>query len=249
MSEKKKGNIHDGHRERLRKQFEQHGLDRFADHQALELLLTYAIPRGDVNPSAHELMRHFHSFSAVLEATPEDLAEVPGVGPKAALFFHLLLQTFRRYDCDRNQTSKQLDNPSKIKQYVTPLFLGITHEVVYLLCLDSQLKVSHCEKIGEGSINSANFSIRRTVELALKRKASSVVLAHNHPNGTIVPSASDLITTERLIAALSQIGVQLSDHLVVAGAQVGSLRDSGHLAVHEDKVAKRFNDSFCHTQN
>ena len=241
MSEqKKKKNVHDGHRDRLREQFEKHGLDRFADHQALELLLTYAIPRGDVNPTAHELMRHFHSLSAVLEASPEDLMEVEGIGPKSALFIRFMVEFFRRYDCDRNQTSTHLKSTDIARKHIEPLFLGINHEVVYLLCLDAQLKILHSEKMAEGSINSTNFSIRRTVETALKRKASSIIIAHNHPQGIAVPSGADMLTTERLIAALAPIGIQLSDHIIIASGQSGSMRDSGHLEACEIKVAERF---------
>ncbi len=75
--------IHDGHREKMRNRFLTAGLDAFADHEALELLLYYAIPRRDTNPTAHALMERYGSLSAVLEAPAEDLRKVEGVGESA----------------------------------------------------------------------------------------------------------------------------------------------------------------------
>ena len=72
--------IHDGHREKMRRRFLQGGLDNFADHEALELLLFYAIPRRDTNPIAHALMERYGSLSAVLSAPVEDLQKVEGIG-------------------------------------------------------------------------------------------------------------------------------------------------------------------------
>ena len=70
--------IHDGHRQRKKEQFRQHGLESFADHEALELLLFYAIPRKDTNPIAHKLLDHFGSLSQVFEATEEELKKIEG---------------------------------------------------------------------------------------------------------------------------------------------------------------------------
>ena len=233
-------NLHSGHRERLREQFEKHGLDSFADHQAIELLLTYAIPRGDVNPTAHKLMRHFHSLSTVLEASVEDLMEVEGMGPKSALFIRFMAEFFRRYDCDRNQTSEPLETVEDIFKYVRPLFLGVKNEVVYLLCLNSLGSVTHCEKISEGSINSTLFSVRRTIEIALNRKASGIIIAHNHPQGLAQPSGADLYTTKRLILGLGPVGIPLIDHIIVADDASCSLRSHGHLQDCEKKAEDLF---------
>ena len=81
--------IHDGHRERVRRRFLENDLDGFADHEALELLLYYAIPQGDVNPLAHELIDRFGSLSGVFTAPVEMLTEVKGVGERAAVLLRL----------------------------------------------------------------------------------------------------------------------------------------------------------------
>ena len=82
--------MHSGHRARLRRRFFEEGLSGFAPHEALELLLCFAIPQRDVNPLAHKLIKRFGSLSAVLEARPEELMETPGVGPNAAALLSLI---------------------------------------------------------------------------------------------------------------------------------------------------------------
>jgi len=222
--------IHAGHRTRLREQFLAHGLDTFADHQALELLLSFAIPRRDVNPIAHALMKHFGTLSAVFEASPQDLLEVDGLGEQSVTLIRLVTALGRRYQLDRAKADRILDSTERTGQFVAPLFHGLTDEAVYLVCLDGSLRVTHYEKLAEGSVNALSFSIRRAVEIALKRKAVYVVLAHNHPSGLAIPNVTDIATTEQLINALAPLGIRLADHIIVAGDDFVSMRDSGHLS-------------------
>jgi len=221
--------IHSGHRARLREQFLEHGLDTFADHQALELLLSFAIPRRDVNPIAHGLMNHFGSFSKVFEASPQDLLEVDGIGEHGVTLIRLVTALGRRYQLDRGKEDLILSDTKRTGNFVAPLFHGLTDEAVYLVCLDGSLRVTHHEKLAEGSVNALSFSIRRAVEIALKRKAVYVVLAHNHPSGLAIPNVTDIATTEQLIGALAPLGIRLADHIIVAGDDFVSMRDSGHL--------------------
>ena len=131
--------LHKGHRERLR---EREGLDNFEDHQVLELILFQAIPRLDTNPIAHRLMQRFGSLSAVLEADPNDLAVVEGVGPNAAAFLSMIPQVTRRYFLDRiRHTRKPLNTSEAAAEYLVPLMAGRSEEVFYVICLDSQLRI------------------------------------------------------------------------------------------------------------
>ena len=89
-------NEHAGHRARLRESYREKGIEGMADHQVLELLLTYALPRVDVNPLAHRLLDRFGSLNEVLSARPDQLQQVQGVGESAAVFLSLLGQVDRR---------------------------------------------------------------------------------------------------------------------------------------------------------
>lgn len=219
--------IHDGHRQRLKERFLREGLDNFEQLQVLELLLFYCIPRQDTNPIAHALLDRFGSVSKVLEATPEELKKVPGVGESAALFLSLIMATGRYYLVNQKEKDTILTSIEKCGQYLLPFFHGRRNETVFLLCLDAKCKVLSCKEVGEGSVNSAAVPIRRIVEMALGDNATSVVLAHNHPSGLALPSGEDIQTTRRLSLALRAVEIELVDHVVVADGDYVSLAQSG----------------------
>lgn len=220
--------IHDGHRKHIKERFLREGLDNFTEVQVLELLLFYVIPRKDTNPIAHELINHFGSLAQVLDAPVEELEKVEGIGPNAALLLSLITALARFYLVSRTEKQTILNSLEACGQYLKPYFLGRRVEVVYLLCLDAKCKVLSCREVGEGSVNSANVSIRRIVELALSQNASSVVLAHNHPSGLALPSEEDVSTTRRVAAALSMVDIPLVDHIIVADDDYVSLVQSGY---------------------
>lgn len=218
--------IHDGHRQRLKNRFREEGLDHFEEHQVLELILYYTIPRRDTNPIAHELLKRFGSLAQVLEARPEELAKVPGMGDSAATFLSLITAVGRYYLVNRTMQETILPSIEKCGQYLVPFFHGRRNEMVYILCLDAKCKVLCCKEMGEGSVNSAGVPIRRIVETALGANATSVVLAHNHPSGFALPSGEDIQTTKRVAMALDVVEIQLVDHIVVADDDFVSLAQS-----------------------
>ena len=219
--------IHDGHRQRLKTRFREEGLDHFEEHEVLELLLYYTIPRKDTNPIAHELLARFGSLAQVLDARPEELAKVPGMGDSAATFLSLITAVGRYYLVNRTIQETILPSIEKCGQYLVPFFHGRRNEMVYILCLDAKCKGLCCKEMGEGSVNSAGVPIRRIVEAALGANATSVILAHNHPSGFALPSGEDVQTTKRVAMALDAVEIQLVDHIVVADDDFVSLAQSG----------------------
>ena len=219
--------MHDGHRQRLKAQFRDNGLDGFPEVNVLELLLFYCIPRQDTNPLAHKLLDHFGSLYQVMEATPEQLEKVPGVGEHIATFLPLITAAGRYYQSNRQKDVKILSSTDACGQYLMPHFHGRRNETVFLLCLDAKGKVLSCKMIGEGSVNSAGVPIRRVVEAALYNDASAVILAHNHPSGLALPSTEDLETTLALARALQAVEIVLADHLVFADSDYVSMIQSG----------------------
>lgn len=234
MSKAHNQEVHKGHRARLKTRFLKEGLDSFDDHQVLELLLFQAIPRIDTNPLAHLLIKRFGSLSAVLEADPTDLESVPGVGRSAALFLSMVPQVTRRYFLDRvKHAKKPLTTSEAAAEYLVPLMAGRSEEVFYVLCLDSQLRVSYPALISEGTVKDAIVHPRKVVNEALRHKASAVILAHNHPAGGLKPSAHDLRLTGRLVQALGHIDINVVDHIIVAGDKIYSFARDGTLPAYQ----------------
>jgi len=222
-------NIHAGHREKMRNKFLAGGLDAFADHEALELLLYYAIPRKDTNPIAHALMERYGSLSAVLAAPVEDLQKVEGIGESAAVLLKLVPQIQKKARLADAKRETALTSVSQFGAYLLERFHGEKNEVIYQLCLDRKGKLLVCKRLGEGDMSSANLDIRRMIENAILSSASGVVLAHNHPSGIALPSQDDYIATDQAKAALATIGVVLLDHIILADGDFVSLAESGYL--------------------
>ena len=116
--------IHDGHREKMRRRFLQGGLEPFADHEALELLLYYAIPRRDTNPIAHALMERYGSLAAVLDAPVEDLQKVEGVGESAAVLLKLVPQLYRKARLAEAERETVLNSSERAGAYLLERFAG-----------------------------------------------------------------------------------------------------------------------------
>ena len=219
--------IHDGHRQRLKDRYLKEGLDNFEEHQVLELLLFYCVPRKDTNPIAHALLDRFGSLSQVLEAPASELRKVPGMGDSAATFLALVNDIGRYYQVNRRARTEILTTLEQCGAFLVPYFYGRRNETVFLLCLDAKCKVLCCKEVGEGSVNSAAIPIRRVVEMALGANATSVILAHNHPSGVALPSDEDVCTTRRVALALHAVEIQLVDHVVVADDDYVSMVQSG----------------------
>ena len=219
--------VHQGHRQRLRERFLEEGLENFKEHEVLELLLYYCIPRRDTNIIAHNLIDRFDTLAGVLEAPPSELKKVEGMGDGAATFIALLQAAERYYLVNKQDDGKPMTSVEACGRYLVPKFRNLRNESVYLLSLDAKCKMLSCRLVGEGSVNSAAVPIRRIVEMALEAGATSVVLAHNHPSGIALPSPEDVQTTRRLAMALSAVEIGLVDHIVVADEDYVSMVQSG----------------------
>lgn len=222
-------NIHRGHREKMRQRFLKSGLEGFADHEALELLLFYAIPRQDTNPIAHRLMERYGSLSAVLSAPAEDLKKVEGIGESAAVLLKAAGQIAQKARLSDAAAQRPLTDVEAVGAYLLERYAGETHEMLYELCLDQKGKLLACKRLSEGSASSAALDIRKVVENAILTSASAVILAHNHPSGIALPSDDDCAATTRAARALQTIGVTLADHIVVADDDFVSMAQSGYL--------------------
>lgn len=219
--------LHQNHRERVLEKFRRFGLDVFSDHEVLELLLFFAIPRVDTNPTAHRLLARFGSLHAVLEAPAEQLCEVEGIGPRAATLLRLAYAMCARYQQDvakSERHSDRLNTIERIGAYFVPQFAGEQDEVLLAAYLDGAGRVIKCEEIARGGHTQVTVDAYKIARTALLCDASGVALAHNHPNGTATPSEADLLATRRLEQTLAGLGLELVDHCVVARGKYTSIR-------------------------
>lgn len=197
--------VHDGHRERLRARFAEHGLESFNELNALELLLCYAIPRRDTNELAHRLLDAFGSLSGVFQASMQELTSIPGIGENAAALILMVPQIVKKAHVSKAKETKIIRNSTDAGNYLLPYFLDEQDEIVMMLCLDNKRAVICCREMGRGVVNCVDANIRRMVETALKVKTTTVIIAHNHPNGVALPSREDDNFTRTLYLSLIHI--------------------------------------------
>ena len=167
--------IHREHRRRVKNRFLGEGMDHFDEIHALELLLFYAIPQGDVNPLAHRLLDHFGGLHQVLTAPPEQLMQVTGVGEHTAILLGLVKGISQKYLISQADAKTHLDTLEDCGAYLMDRFLGRRDEVVMLLCLDAKRMPLCCRIVSEGSVNTAEVSIQSCSPTVKYRNTSAPI--------------------------------------------------------------------------
>ena len=219
--------VHDGHRERMKRRFVQAGLDGFNDHNLLEMLLFYAVPRKNTNLLAHKLIEHFGSLTAVFEADFEELKRVEGIGDNAATLIKLAPQLGKRYLEEKSAPKNVISGVNAAGEYFVAKFMFEVNEAAYALLLDSANGIIACKQISRGVVNATEVGVRMLVETAIKNNAASVIISHNHPAGPPLPSKEDEYCTELIRKALELVDIKLLDHIIVSGKEFQSLNKIG----------------------
>lgn len=229
MDQNKERPLHENHRARMQARVDRDGLESLAEHEALEYLLFLAIPRKDTNELAHRLIQHFGSFCKVMEADPEELMRVDGIGAKSARVISTVMAFSRYYELKKRKQRVALDRAEAAVEYVKPLFLGLQNELLYLILLDDKCRPVRDLRIAEGVPNRVHIDTRKLLRDVARTDATCGILAHNHPTGLAVPSEADLISTIGIMRALDPLGVSVIDHIIVAGDDSCSMRERGCL--------------------
>lgn len=206
---------HDGHRERLKKRF-LNSADSFEDHELIELILFYSIPRKNTNETAHRLLDRFGSIKGIFDANLEAIAEVESVGLNTALYLKAIAAILARYEIEEKKSGEPLSSPAVLSSFLKSLFVGTQNECSYILLFNNAKELITFEKLGEGFSMEHNVSVRKAMSCTLSSNAASVILVHNHPNGRAFPSSEDFTATTRLKALFESIGVVLLEHFIVA---------------------------------
>jgi DNA repair protein RadC len=229
-----------GHRERLRQKFLERGLDALTDEEVLELLLTLGTPRKDCKPMARAALKSFGNLRQVLEASPEQLQEVPGVGPRNSLAVRLIHGVARRFLEDRIQGMPyRFGSSREVFEYLSHSMRDLKREVFKVLFLDSQNRILRVEDLFHGTLNASTVYPREVIRRGLELHAAGLVLAHNHPSGDPRPSEDDLRITRDLLFAGKVMGIRVLDHLVVGEGSYASLADLGHIQRFQEEFNRK----------
>ena len=218
-----------GHRGRLRSRFLTGGAAALQDYELLELLLTFAIPYSDVKPLAKGLIERFGSFSQVLDAPPEALMEFMGLKEYSACLIHLAKACIEFYLKGEALKRQKIPSLEALINYCRTSMGGLKDEQFRVLFLNSQNEILAEEIIQEGTVNQTVVYPRKVLELALKHKATGLILVHNHPSGNVTPSAADQELTSTIVKAGHALNLTVHDHLIISRHSYFSLAEHNML--------------------
>ena len=220
-----------GHRKRLRDRFLKNGLEGLNEYEVVELLLTLAIPRSDVKQPAKVLITRFGNLRGILDAPSDELRSVVGIGAVTPVALQIIKAAATLYLQQRGEGSDSLADSVRLADFWRMRIGALRNEVFEVAYLDSAFRLLRdgVETLEEGTIDRAAVYPRRVIEAALKRGAAAIVLAHNHPNGILVPSEHDKVLTRAIVLAAETVQLRVVDHLIVSAQDTFSFRKAGLL--------------------
>ena len=222
--------LHSGHRARMRERYiNDNGLDSFAEHEVLELLLFYCIPHKDTNETAHKMLSEYGALANLFDAHPRDISKRCGVSVNTAVLLSMVPQLAKRYYHSKWENKVRLVSSQLAGQYLIDMFAARNTEAFYILCLDAQRRLNSAALISEGTVEEAPIYIRNIAQTALLHNAVNVILSHNHPGGSISASGADIEATRQIIRTFELLEINVLDHIVVAGSKYFSFAENGGL--------------------
>ena len=206
---------HKGHRKRHKQRYLDTKGEGFSDHELMELLLFYAIPRRNTNEIAHDLSERFGTIDKIVDASTDELKSVDGIGNNSAILIKLIANFAQKYINEKAKEPKCIDTLQKAVDYGRNRIFGSLREVVYATFTDNALNVIDTCLVSVGALDEAKPVIRNIIELCIVKRANAVVLFHNHPHGGVEASLADINFTSLLERELDMLGINLIEHIVV----------------------------------
>ncbi len=233
--------LHMGHRERMREKLNEGGFRMLEDHEILEILLFYAIPRANTNNIAHLLLNEFGSLKAVFNADKQRLKQIKGIGDRSAIFLKLLGDVYYSLDRDKNagKPSKKPFNDLYVAgEYLLKYYKGIKNEEICAVFLDENNMFIKFQSFASGNANSAYVDQRVIARAAAKYDAASVILAHNHPGGDTTPTKDDISYTDEMIDRLDAVGITLMEHIIIGNGVYHPMLRKRYFPVNADEFTE-----------
>ncbi len=216
-----------GHRDRLREKFLKAGLAGFLDYEIVEMLLAVGTPRRNCKATAREALKEFRTFRGVLEASPQELQKIPGIGPRNLFGIKLIHEVARRYLKDRMMNRPVCHSSQEVFDYLYHALRDLKREQFKVIFLDAKNQIIEEKTLFEGTVDSSAVYPREVIKDALRYEASALIFAHNHPSGDPEPSLCDKEITRDLVFAARVIQIKVLDHIIIGNNRYFSFADQG----------------------
>lgn len=227
--------MHEGHRKRMLERLSKS--DLFCEHELLEILLFNAVPRKNTNELAHALLDTFGSIQGIFEAPMSAIMAVNGAGEGVAAYLHCIALFYRRLPEVQSVEIPVAYNMREFSSFLAEKMRGYTEEAVEVFCIDGKSRVFMCKQFSSNRKNTAYVPPRELSALLVEQRPAGLVIAHNHPSGSCLPSVDDDEFTARVEMLCSANNVRLIDHVIVSKEDVFSYFTAGRL----DEIRLMFN--------
>ena len=197
----------------------------FDNSNPLAAILSFTMPADKAAEATETLLSKYGTLGTMLSENEDELSSSGNINMNTVLLIKLLGYINSRRVTDNFEFGKA-HGELEICEYIRSLFYGISVETVYLILLDEKGRVTGCEYMGEGTVNASDVYPRKLLECAVKKKAKSVILAHNHPKGMAEPSREDIATTKRLCEIFLTAKIRLLAHYIAADGDIQKI-DTG----------------------
>jgi DNA repair protein RadC len=228
----------DGHRSRLREKYLKSGFAGLHDYEIVELLFTLVIPVRDCKPQAKEAIRRFKTLRGVLEASPEELQEIKGIGPKSMFGIKFMHELAGEYLKQKSLARPVCNSSQEIFDYFYHTMRDLKKEIIKIVYLNSQNQILAIADFNQGTVDSSHIYPREIMEGAIKHHAVSIVIVHNHPSGNPQPSLADISLTRNLVIAGASMQIKVLDHIVIGDNRFYSFAGQGMLQKCEEEMAR-----------
>ena len=218
-------NLHAGHRQRM---FAKLNRGNLCEHELLETLLFFAIPRLNTNDLAHRLLRKFGTIANVLNATADELKEVKGMGDNSAAFLQCVGTFLTEYGDSLQRVIPKEYHLCEFLSFVQREYAAMDKEVADIYLLRDNAEIFMRRRF-EGGEQKVDFPIKWLQKILVECQPTGLVVVHNHPSGVAKPSIEDRIAVEKCQAACLAADVLLCDFCVSAKDGVYSFYQSGEM--------------------
>ncbi len=228
----KKDDPNAGHRQRIFQRFDRAGLDGFADHEILEMLLFYVFARKDTKMLAKELLKEFGSLEKIFALSADQICRIDGLGPSASRLvvlvreISLLLGQRRALAAD-----VAVSNGSDLIRYLGMAMENLPEEQLRVIFVNNANRIIKDEVLSRGVEDQTAVFPRQIMKRAMSLHATGIIVVHNHPTGQLRPSNADIQITRALVAAADALAIRMLDHVIVGNEEKGyfSFRENGLL--------------------
>ncbi len=212
---------------RLKEKYLTAGAEAFSDYEIIELLLSYAIPRRDTKTLAKELIQTFGSIKGIIDAEVTDLKTIGGITEHTAILFKLTREISSLYLMEKAKEKTQISCTSELINFCRTVLGGKKDEEFWVIYLNVQNRIIEVERLQKGTVDQAIVYPRQILENALKKKASAIILVHNHPSGNVRPSEADIRITQMIREKAKILEIAVHDHIIVGSDSFFSFREEG----------------------